>query len=147
MGIKCRRPLLTLCGDVSRITLAMGECRKCPPEVISLRIEQVGCVELIEKCEEVVIAVGCFCGDPVEFTHTKIVQEEIPKTGVTYPLHELTTKGEAVFVLDSKFTDMGSGRYTGTVSFGECGNKVFDIEYNCGPTTIYSITAQNMEGC
>lgn len=147
MSIKCRRPLLTLCGDVSRIKIAMGECRTCPVDAVSLRIEQAGCVESIEKCVEEVIAVGCFCGDPVEFTNTRIVREDVPKIGVTYPAFEVTTRGEVVFVLDSKFAAMGTGRYMGVISFGDCGTKCIDIDYSCGDMTITGISTHNMEGC
>lgn len=147
MSIKCRRPLLNICGDVSRITIGMGQCSNCPPEVVSLRIEQAGCAVIEQYCEEVVVAVGCACGDPVTFTDTKISQRVVPKVGVTYPLHEINMNGEAVFALDGKFSAMGPGRYVGIVSFGECGHTLIDINYTCGDTRMTRITATNAEGC
>lgn len=146
MSIRCRRPLLDICGDVSRITIGMGQCQNCPPDVVSLRIEQAGCEVVEQYCEEVVTSIGCFCGDPVEFTDTKISQRMVPKVGVTYPLHEINTNGEAVFVLDSKLSAMGPGRYVGIVSFGECGNTLIDINYTCGDTRMTRVTATN-GGC
>lgn len=147
MGIRCRRPLLNICGDVSRIAVAMGQCQSCPPEAVSLRIEQAGCEEIEEYCEEVVTAIGCFCGDPVEFTNTRIKQRVIPKAGVTYPLHEINTVGEAVFILDNKFRAMGPGRYVGIISFGECGSQHIDINYTCGDTRMLRISATNAGTC
>lgn len=146
MSIRCRRPLLNLCGDVSRINIAMGRCRSCAPEAVSLRIEQAGCEEIEQYCAEVTTAIGCFCGDPVEFTDTRVLQRVVPKVGVTFPLHEMNSRGEAVFVIDNKFHAMGPGRYVGIVSFGDCGSEIIDINYACGDTRITGITATNTGG-
>lgn len=146
MSIRCRRPLLNLCGDVSRISIAMGRCRSCAPEAVTLRIERAGCDEIEQYCDEVTTSVGCFCGDPVEFTDTRVLQRVIPKVGVTYPLHETNSRGEAVFAIDNKFHAMGHGRYVGIVSFGDCGSEVIDINYTCGDTRITGITATNTGG-
>ena len=144
---RCRKPLLSLCGDVSRITIALGECPPCPPEVISLRIEQDGCPEYRDVCVEEVITLRCFCDTVVEDTVTKIVREEIPKRGVTYPLHEIDPKGNAVFVLDSKLKELGTGRYSGIVDLGDCGCYTFDLDYKCGTFNPVGISATTMEGC
>lgn len=147
MGISCRRPLLNICGDVSRITIALGQCRNCPPETVSLRIEQAGCAVIEQYCEEVATTVGCFCGDPVVFTDTRLSQRVVPKVGVVYPLHETNADGEAVFVLDGKFSAMGPGRYVGIVSFGDCGSTLIDINYTCGDMRMTRITAESGSAC
>lgn len=147
MGIKCRRPLLSICGDVSRIVIAMGKCRSCSPGAVSLRIEQALCGKMVESCKDVDVVVGQVCGEPVTVPCTRRVLEQVPSQGVTYPLHEINAKGEAVFIIDSKFSAMGFGRYTGTVSFGDCGSTCIDIDYTCGATQISRVSAHTMEGC
>lgn len=146
MSIKCRRPLINVCGDTSRISIAMGQCRSCAPEAVSLRIEQAGCEVIEQYCEEVTVAVGCFCGDPVEITDTRVLQRVVPKVGVTYPLHETNSRGEAVFIIDSKFHALGPGRYVGIVSFGDCGSEYIDINYTCGDTRVMGITTTGAGG-
>lgn len=140
MSIKCRRPLLNLCGEVSRISIALGACRTCPTDEISLRIEQAGCAVVEQYCEEETIAIGCLCGDPVEITDTRIKQREVPKLGVNYPLHEIDSMGNAVFVIDNKFHAMGPGRYVGVVSFGDSEERI-DINYSTGGTRVRGIVA------
>ncbi len=143
MSISCRRPLLNICADTTRIVVFMGSCVRCSPEIVHLRIEQAGCVEVEEYCEEVTTAVGCFCGEPVAFTDTRIKHRVIPKASVTYPLHEITPEGSAVFILDSKLAALGSGRYIGIISFGACGDTIIDINYTCGTTRLNRIVAVN----
>ena len=147
MGIRCRRPLLTICGDVSRIQVAMGQCKSCPPSAVSLHIEQAVCDVMEESCEDVDVVVGQVCGEPVRVSCNRRVQRPAQKQAVTYPLHEVNARNEAVFILDKKFSDMGYGRYTGTISFGDCGCQVIDIDYSCGDISISGLLFRNNGGC
>lgn len=146
MSIRCRRPLLTLCGDVSRIAIAMAQCRNCAPAVVSLRIEKVTCGEMVESCSDEPVTVGSVCGQPVQISCPRRVLEPAPRQGVTYPLHEVNQRGEAVFILDSKFSAMGFGRYTATVDFGDCGSKCIDVDYTCGDIDVLGVSSYNVGG-
>lgn len=147
MSISCRRPLITLCEGVNKISIAMGQCRGCPTTRLTLRIESAGCDKYIRRCERVKRTAMWSCGEPVEFTDTRIVTEVVPRQVVVYEVHEVDAAGNAIFILDNKFTDMGPGRYTAVFAAESLDSQIIDIEYAMGQVPLVGIHAEAMGEC
>lgn len=139
----CRVPLIKLTDCDGRIMVRLSNC-DCTAETTELRIIRDGCKEFQEK----VIIDNCVnhsfgCCTPC-LPSVRVVQEEVPKPTVTYPLHEIDCNGRAVFVFDGKLKAMGYGRYKAEIVQNNCSILQFNIDYQCGTGEIFSIETQTV---
>lgn len=137
MSIRCRTPLISLCSDAARIRVQAAECGGCAPDTVSLRITQAGCAKYEEVCVEVEQRYGC--GTPNMPLQQQIIMRELPRASLTYPLHEVDADGFAIFVLDSKLSQLGLGRYNAALVSDGCKPYHFDIDLICGERGPYAV--------
>ena len=136
--IRCRKPLILLCDGASRLVLNTFGCRPCSVEPNRLILTKGGCPEYEEVGEVVEEEPPCGC-PPSGYSYHVVHVQEVQKSKVIYPLHEVDDDGNAVFVLDNKLALLGPGRYNAVVEFGTCGRFEFDVQYACANMSVQGI--------
>ena len=139
---RCLVPLIPLTDCDGRINVRLSNCGDCTAETTSLVLTKGGCPEYEDivteiECTNHGFGCGCQCSCPPQIS---VVTVEKPKPQLIYALHEINCDNEAVFVLDSKLSQAGYGRYNATVMRGDCAVLNFDIDYRCGVGNITAIS-------
>ena len=143
--IKCRKPLIMLCDEASRLVLNVASCAPCSIEPNRLILTKGSCPEYEEVCEVVEDEPPCGC-PPTGYSYHVTRVQEVQKPQVVYPLHEVDDDGNAVFVLDNKLATLGPGRYNAVVEFGTCGRFEFDVQYACANMQVRGVSVA-YNGC
>lgn len=148
-GGRCFTPLIEICDSTSQIKLDLGSCGVCSTKPAALLLSKAGCPEWETICEPPPDQSCCGVVDtrPAYYGSKRVIEK--PKPAVVYPLHEIDTEGQSVFVLDGKLKQLGYGRYNARVLLGEPEayeptDLVFDIDYVASVGGIGAISTETL---
>lgn len=154
---RCVTPLIEICDTTSRIKLDLSACGVCEASPAALLLREKGCDEYETICEPVP---QVCCGVPMTNPPMRRVQVLKPKNAVIYPLHEIDTDGQSVFILDNKLKTLRYGRLeavvllvalqksepmykVGDMWFKESAVR-FDVEYKENRMQLKSISTEDL---